>query len=111
MADPNTLPAPIAPALRVISLRPMTKGSLRAFVDIEIVRAGLILRNCAWFRNADGREWVALPSQRYEGSDGVARFTPLVEFAPSASEARRRFHQATLDAIHAVMAIELEADR
>lgn len=88
--DPsNTLLAHITPrpALRVISLRPQAKGSLRA---------------C---------EWVALPSQRYEGSDGVARFTPLVEFAPSAFEARRRFHQATLDAIHAVMAIELEADR
>jgi hypothetical protein len=112
--DPsNTLPAPRAdpPPVCLISLRPMTKGSLRAFVDIEIVRAGLILRNCAWFRHADGREWIALPSQRYEGSDGLARFTPLVEFAPSASEARRRFQQATLDAIHVVMAVELEADR
>ena len=111
MAD--AVPAPIAPgpALRVVSLRPMPKGSLRALVDIELVRAGLIFRNCAWFRHADGREWLALPSQRYEGADGVARFTPVVEFSPSAKEARQRFQQQALEAIHRVAAIELEADR
>jgi hypothetical protein len=113
MADPssNTLPAAARPALRIVSLRPMPKGSLRALVDIELVRAGLIFRNCAWFRNADGREWLALPSQRYEGSDGVARFTPLVEFAPGAKEARQRFQQAALDAIHALAAIDEEVAR
>jgi hypothetical protein len=90
--------------IRVVNLRPMVKGSLRALVDIELVRSGLILRSCAWFRNADGKEWVALPAQRYEGSDGVARFTPLVEFSPGANEARQRFQEAALKAIHAVAA-------
>ena len=112
-APSNIVPASIAPGPRYvsISLRPQAKGSLRAFVDIEIVRAGLILRNCAWFRHADGREWVALPSQRYEGSDGVARFTPLVEFSPSAKEARQRFQQQALEAIHRVAAIDEDVAR
>jgi hypothetical protein len=104
----NTLPAPLAglPPVRVIGLRPMTKGKLRAFVDIELIRSGFIFRNCAWFRNADDREWLALPSQRYKGLDGVARFTPVVEFSPSAKEPRQRFQDAALSAIHAVMASE-----
>jgi hypothetical protein len=109
MADPSLNIIPARPPVRVISLRPMKKGSLRAFVDIEIVRAGLVLRNCAWLRNADEREWIALPSQRYEGSDGLARFTPLVEFGPSAKEARQRFQEAALAAIRTVAAIDVDA--
>jgi hypothetical protein len=77
----------------------MAKRALRALVDIELVRSGLVLRGCAWFRNAEGKEWVTLPTQRYEGSDGVARFTPLVEISPSAKEARQRFQEAALAAI------------
>jgi hypothetical protein len=87
-------------------LRPMAKGPLRALVDIELVRSGLILRNCAWFWSADGKEWVALP-----GSDGVARFTPLVEFSSSAWEAWQRFQKAALAAIRAVMTLDGTADR
>jgi hypothetical protein len=87
----------------------MKKGSLRALIDIELVRSGLIFRNCAWFRNSDGKEWVALPAQRYEGPDGVVRFTPLVEFSSSPSEARQRFQDAALAAIHAVAAIDEDA--
>ena len=97
--------------IRVLNFRPMAKGSLRALLDIELVRSGLILRNCTWFRNPDGREWVGLPAQRYEGSDGVARFTPLVEFAAGATEARKRFQQQALEAIHAVAAIDEETAR
>jgi hypothetical protein len=89
----------------------MAKGSLRALVDIEVVRSGLILRNCAWFRNAYGKEWVALPAQRHERPDGVARFTPLVEFSSSTWEARQRLQEAALVAIRAVMAIDEEAKR
>jgi hypothetical protein len=47
-----------------------------------------------------------LPAQRYEGPDGVARFTPLVEFASTAWEAQQRFQEAALAAIHRVVALD-----
>ena len=55
----NALPAPIAnlPTVRVVNLRPQAKGSLRAFVDLELTRIGLVLRDCTWHRH-DGKEWI-----------------------------------------------------
>jgi hypothetical protein len=104
----NALPAPIAslPTVRVVNLRPLARGTLRALADLELVRAGLIFKNCSWFRHSDGREYIALPSQRYEGQDGVARYNPLVEFAPNAKEARQRFQEAALAAIHSNLTSE-----
>jgi hypothetical protein len=95
----NTLAVPFArqPTVRVVSLRPMAKGSLRALVDIELVRAGLVLRSCGWFRNPDGKEWVTLPAQRYEGPDGVARFTTLVS-VQAPRRRGKRFQEAALAA-------------
>ena len=100
----NTLPVIVgSPTVRVVSHRPMDKGSFRASVDLELTRGGIIFKHCGWFRNAEGQEWVTLPSQRYEGANGVARYTALVEFALNAKEARRRFQEAALAAIHAVL--------
>ena len=80
MADPssNIIPAPIAhlPTVRIVNLRPQAKGTLRAFVDLELTRIGLVLRDCAWHRQADGREWIGLPSKPYQGADGVTRWKP-----------------------------------
>lgn len=107
----NALPAPIVhlPTVRIVNLRPQAKGTLRAFVDLELTRIGLVLRDCAWHRQADGREWVGLPSKPYQGADGVTRWKPMVEFAPNASEKRRRFQEAALAAIHVVAASDEDA--
>lgn len=108
MSDGNTLPAVVVGPLtvRVVSLRPMARGAFRASVDLELTRVGIIFKNCGWFRNVEGQEWVTLPSQRYEGLDGVARYHPLVEFAPNAKEARQRFQEAALAAIHSILTSE-----
>jgi hypothetical protein len=107
----NALPVPIAspPTVRVVNLRPQAKGGLRAFVDLELTRIGLILRDCTWHRQADGREWIGLPSKPYRGGDGLTRWKPTIEFASSASEARKRFQEAALKAIRAVAAIDENA--
>jgi hypothetical protein len=104
----KALPAPIVspPAVHVVNLRPQAKGGLRAFVDLELTRIGLALRDCTWHRHADGREWIGLPSKPYQGGDGVTRWKSMVEFASSASEARRRFQDAALKAIRAVATID-----
>jgi hypothetical protein len=92
---PNTLPTPLARQLtiRASNLRPQGKGTLRAFVDLELFRIGCVLRDCTWIRNPDGREWVGLPSKSYQGSAGVTRWRPVAEFSPDAYEARQRFQE------------------
>jgi DNA-binding cell septation regulator SpoVG len=107
----NALPAPIVhlPTVRVVNLRPQAKGSLRAFVDLELTRFGLVVRDCTWHRQTDGREWIGLPSKPYQGGDGVTRWKPIVELASIASEARQRFQEAVLAAIRAVAAIDVDA--
>ena len=113
MADPssNIIPSPIAhlPLVRIVNLRPQAKRTLRAFVDLELTRIGLVLRDCAWHRRTDGRAWIGLPSKPYQGGDGVTRWKPIVEFASIASEARQRFQEAALAAIRAVAAIDVDA--
>jgi hypothetical protein len=89
------------PTLAVVNLRSQAKGTARAFLDIEVTTLGIVLRDCIWRRH-DGREWIGLPARR---GDGVA------DFIPSASSARRRFQQAALKAVHAVMALDEEPSR
>jgi hypothetical protein len=64
------------PTLAAVNLRPQTKGTVRALLDIEVTGPGIVLHDRTWHRHA-GREWIALPK------GGVATFLP------SASEARR----------------------
>jgi hypothetical protein len=110
-ASSNIIPAPIAgpPKVRIANLRPQARGSLRAFVDLELTRIGLVLRDCTWHRQADGRDGIGLPSKPYQSGDGVTRWKPMVEFASPAVEARRWFQDAALAAIHAVAAIDEDA--
>jgi hypothetical protein len=105
------VPTTSLPTVRVVNLRPQVKGSLRAFVDLELTRIGLVLRDCTWHRQANGREWIGLPSKPYQGADGVTRWKPMVEFASNPSETRRRFQEAALAAIHVVAAIDEDAAR
>jgi hypothetical protein len=107
----NALPTPITslPTVRVVNLRPQAKWSLLAFVDLGLIRIGLVLRDCTWHRQTDGHEWIGLPSKPYQGSDGVTHWKPVVEFASIASDARQRFQDAALAAICAVAAIDGDA--
>lgn len=92
--DPSSSNA--IPALAAVNLRPQAKGTVRAFLDIEVTTLGIVLRDCIWHRH-DGREWIALPR------DGG------VDFLPSAAAARRQFQADALAAVNAVAANDEEA--
>ena len=87
--------------IRCLRLRPYQKNTLRGFVDLELTRVGLILRDCTWHQHADGKEWVGFPAKPYETKTGETAWQPLVEFAEGAKEAREQFRRQALDAIHA----------
>lgn len=53
--------------IRCIKIRRYEKNTLRAFVDLELSRAGLVLRDCRWHEK-NGEEWVSRPAQFQEGA-------------------------------------------
>jgi hypothetical protein len=87
--------------IRCIKFRPYEKNTLKGFVDLELTRVGLVLRDCTWHRHPDGKEWVGFPAKSYEGNNGNTLSQPLIEFAEGAQQARReQFRRQALEAIH-----------
>jgi hypothetical protein len=97
--------------IRCIKVRRYEKNTLRAFVDLELLPGGLVLRDCSWHRHQDGKEWVNFPAKPYETQSGKTAWQPIIEFSESAKEARKQqFQQEALAAIHAAVA-EQERER
>jgi len=90
--------------IRCIKLRRFEKNTLRAFVDLELSRVGLVLRDCTWHQQPGGKEWVGLPAKPYETKNGETAWQPIIEFAEGAKEARSQFQEGALAAIHAAIA-------
>jgi hypothetical protein len=86
--------------IRCIRFRPYEKNTLKGFVDLELVRTGLVLRDCTWHEK-DGKEWISFPAKSYEDKNGNTLWQPLIEFAEGAREAREQFRKQALEAIHA----------
>jgi hypothetical protein len=87
--------------IRCTKLRRYEKNTLRAFVDLELSRVGLILRDCTWHEK-DGKEWVSFPARSYTDQDGNTQWQPLIEFVEGAKEVREQFRKQALEAIRAV---------
>jgi hypothetical protein len=86
--------------IRCIKFRAYEKNTLKGFVDFELTRVGLIIRDCTWHEK-NGREWIGFPAKTYEARDGGTAWQPLVEFAEGASEARKQFQEQAVAAIYA----------
>jgi hypothetical protein len=91
--------------IRCIRFRPYPKNTLRAFVDLELTRVGLVLHDCTWHEK-NGKEWVSFPARSYQDKDGNTLWAPLVEFAESAKQAREQFQRQAIEAIHAAAELE-----
>jgi hypothetical protein len=85
--------------IRCVRFRPYEKNTLRGFVDLELSRVGIVIRDCTWHAK-DGKEWISFPARPYE-KDGTTAWSPIVEFAEGAEEARAQFQQQALEGIHA----------
>jgi hypothetical protein len=93
--------------IRAFNFKALRKRSLRGYADLELP-SGVILRGCSWHENENGEQWVGLPTRAYMGTDGSTKYAPVVEFAESARQARKRFQEQALAAIRAVAAAEAE---
>ena len=85
--------------IRCIKLHRYEKNTLKAFVDFELSRVGLVLRDCTWHEK-NGEEWVSFPARSSEGDVGATRWQPLIEFAASAKQPREQFQRQAIAAIH-----------
>jgi hypothetical protein len=90
---PSTVTA--AAGFVVSNWRPYVRNTLVGFCSIELP-SGMVIHECAFHRKADDR-WLSLPAGKFEKSDGVTTWVPLVEF--SSKEAKRRFQEQALAAI------------
>jgi hypothetical protein len=88
--------------IRCIGFRAHQKNTLRGFVDLELTRVGLVIRDCTWHRHENGKEWVGFPARSYTDKNGETQWQALIEFASGAKAAREQFQAQALAAIHAV---------
>jgi hypothetical protein len=93
--------------IRCIRFRRFEKNTLQGFIDLELSNVGLVLRDCTWHRKGD-QEWVGFPARQYQDKDGNTAWSPLVEFAAGAKEARAQFQQQAIAAVHAAAAKQRE---
>jgi DNA-binding cell septation regulator SpoVG len=66
---------------RVINVTLMEKGNLRAFVDVEILRA-ITIRSFRVVQEPLKRAWVSVPQREYTDAAGQRTFAPVVELRP-----------------------------
>jgi hypothetical protein len=72
--------------MRLISWRPVTKGSLRGFANVEWQAAGLVLKEVS-VHVSNGKSWAALPAApqidsegRHHIVDGKKQYRALLEW-------------------------------
>jgi DNA-binding cell septation regulator SpoVG len=80
--------------IRVVTIKAVNKGSLRALVDIGL-GPSLIVREFRVIQQPGQRAWVSPPTREWQGTDGKRHFAPLVELAGSLKE---RVEQTILQA-------------
>jgi hypothetical protein len=88
--------------IRALKVMPFEKNTLKAFVDLELTRVGLVIRGATLHRKGD-KEWIGLPACRWEADDGSHQWTPTLEFAEGATAARKAFQEQAIAAVHAFL--------
>lgn len=74
-----------------------TSGALQGFFSVELP-SGIRIHKCQLFEK-NGKRWIGLPSEKFEGRDGQKKYTALVEFGNR--DAADRFRDAVLSALEA----------
>jgi hypothetical protein len=72
--------------------KPMRKGTLIGFVDLEMP-SGLIVRGLMLFEK-NNKKWCSFPSKEFTKQDGTKGYSPLLEF--SSRDISDRFQAAVV---------------
>ena len=79
MSDTQTETKPDAklPKIRVVALRTLPDGNVRAFVSVKI--GPIVLHGFKVVQQPGQRAYVSLPQVEYNDASGKRRFSPLLE--------------------------------
>jgi hypothetical protein len=75
------------------------KNTLRGFCDLQLVRTGIIIKDCSLHQKND-RYWISFPARPYRAPDGGVAWAATVEFADGAN--REAFQKQAVAAVRAV---------
>ena len=77
---------PTTRRMRLISFKPLTKGSLRGFANVELPN-GLRITDCPVLVSGNGKAWATLPSKpvldrdgRHAKPDGKPQYAAILEW-------------------------------
>lgn len=82
--------------IKVNKVTPMTKGNLRAFVEVQV--GEIIIRDCRVVQQPGQNPWVSMPARSYE-KDGKTQWISLVEMP---RELKAKVEQVVLEALRDV---------
>jgi DNA-binding cell septation regulator SpoVG len=85
---------PPRPKVRVMAVRNVSRGNLRALVDIAL-GPSLIIRDFRIVQKPGQRPWVSPPTREWQGEDGKRKYTTMIELSGSL---KVRVEQAVLAA-------------
>jgi hypothetical protein len=89
-----------ATVIKCLKFRPYRKNTLQGFCDLQLVRTGLVIRDCCLHEKA-GKYWISFPARSYPGKDGNTQWATLIEFADDAGESREAFQHLAVAAVRA----------
>jgi hypothetical protein len=81
-------------AIEVLEVwRTQNAGNVRVFVSLRL--GGITIHGAKIVQQNGQRPWLAMPDRQWTADDGEARYTAIVELAPSL---KRRVSDAVLEA-------------
>jgi hypothetical protein len=84
--------------IRCIRFRSFRKNTLQGFADLQLVRTGLVIKDCCLHERA-GKQWISFPARSYQDGNGRTQWAALIEFAEGAGEAREAFQRLAVTAV------------
>lgn len=83
-------------SIKIVKFKEYQKGSLVGFVDMELVKVGMVIHGASWF-NSNGKQWFNMPSEKYTNSNGEEKYRPHLSFPDK--EVYYAFQRAATDAM------------
>ena len=88
--------------MRIVTFRQYEKNTLKGFLEVELP-SGMLIRDISWHQR-DDKEWISLPSRKFEKQDGSDGWSNLVDFVDS--DTYWKFAKAVIDALREYLAQE-----
>jgi hypothetical protein len=87
-------------SITVLEYKPYVKGTMLAFVKLQVDNFGIVIDGCTHHRKNDS-QWVGTPAKKFPKKDGGEGWVAVVDFATD--QDRYDFRGAAVAAIRAYL--------